>query len=324
MGEPLPAFVRPMLATPGELPARDEGWAYEVKWDGVRAVVFVEDGRVRLMSRRGNDVTASYPELQALAGELPGRPAVLDGEIVALDEDGRPDFGLLQGRIHLTERAQVARMVLRTPVTLMLFDVLHLDGGVAMPLPWSDRRALLESLALEGGHWRTPPSFAGDGRAVAAGAAAQGLEGVVAKLVASPYRPGRRSESWRKVKIVATQDVVIGGYTVGDGARGASFGALLMGLPGEDGRLSYVGKVGGGFSEEALREMVARLAPLRARANPFDESLRPAETAGVVFVESRLVAEVRYQQWTRDGRLRAPTWRGLRPDVGPDEVVRGG
>jgi bifunctional non-homologous end joining protein LigD len=322
VGEPLPAMIQPMLATAGELPASDDGWSFEIKWDGVRSVVFLEAGRLRLMSRNGRDVTVTYPELRPLAAAA-GRPVALDGEIVALDGDGRPSFNLLQTRINIADAGHAARLAERTPATLMIFDVLHLDGGSAMPLPWSQRRELLESLELDGPSWRTPPVFPGEGRALLAGAREQGLEGVVAKLTSSPYRPGRRSEAWRKVKAVKTTDVVIGGFTTGDRSRAASFGALLVGVPAGDGLLTYIGRVGSGFDKRALDEMVARLLPIRTDRSPFGDSLKPTEAAGAVFVEPRLVGEVRYLEWTRERRLRAPVWRGLRPDVEPGDVEAG-
>jgi bifunctional non-homologous end joining protein LigD len=320
VGESLPAMIAPMLATAGELPASDDGWSFEVKWDGVRSIAFLEAGRLRLMSRRGNDVTVTYPELGPLAAAAGGRPIVLDGEIVALDEDGKPSFNRLQARINVADGHQAARLAERAPATLMIFDVLHLDGGSAMPLPWSERRELLESLELVGPSWRTPPVFPGEGRALLAAAREQGLEGVVAKLTTSPYRPGRRSEAWRKVKAVRTIDVVIGGFTTGDRSRAASFGALLVGVPDPQGLLTYVGRVGSGFDQRALDDIVGRLLPLRREASPFGASLKPAEAAVAVFVEPTLVGEVRYLEWTRERRLRAPVWRGLRPDMEPSDV----
>jgi bifunctional non-homologous end joining protein LigD len=321
--EPLPASIAPMLAVPAErLPDRDEEWGFEVKWDGVRTVVLVEEGRVRLLSRRANDVTVAYPEMAALGAALAGRPAVLDGEIVAVDERGRPSFAELQPRIHVADPRQAARLAASTPATLMVFDVLHLDGRSTLALPYLERRELLASLDLGGPHWRTAAYYVGGGEALAAAAREQGLEGVVAKLLVSRYLPGRRSESWRKVKNVATQDVVIGGFTIGEGSRAGSFGALLIGVGQPDGRLSFAGRVGSGFDDRALADLRGRLSALRADHNPFDAPLPRADGAHAVFVEPRLVGEVRFQQWTRDGRLRAPVWRGLRPDVDPAQVRR--
>jgi bifunctional non-homologous end joining protein LigD len=183
---------------------------------------------------------------------------------------------------------------------------------------------MLASLDLSGPHWRTPAFYAGGGAALASAAREQGLEGVMAKLLSGSYLPGRRSGSWRKVKNVATQDVVIGGYTIGDGSRAGSFGALLVGVPTEAGGLAFAGRVGSGFDDRALADMVLRLAALRTDRNPFGETLPRAEEAHAVFVEPRMVGEVRYQQWTRDGRLRAPVWRGLRQDVSPEQPRRQG
>lgn len=319
----LPASIPPMLAVAGELPATDAGWSYEIKWDGVRAIVLLEEGTARVLSRSGRDVSVAYPELQPLAAAAGARALALDGEIVALDEQGRPSFGRLQPRMHVLDPHRAALLAERTPATLMVFDVLQVDERATLPLPYEERRRLLESLDLHGESWRTPPRFTGDGHAVAEGAAEQGLEGVVAKLSASPYRPGRRSSAWRKVKSTATQDVVVAGYTLGEGSRGSSFGALVLGVPGPDGRLVYIGRVGSGFAEGDLADLLARLEPLRTEVNPFGGALEQRVPGRVVWVEPRLVGEVRYQEWSRDRRLRAPIWRGLREDLEPADVVAG-
>lgn len=321
--EPLPSMIQPMLATAGKLPRSDEGWAYEMKWDGVRAVVFVEAGRVRLMSRNSRDVSVSYPELANLGGQLGPLDAALDGEIVALDAAGRPSFSALQQRMHISDAGRAAKLAAQQPVTLLLFDALHLDGRSTLRLAYSDRRRVLESLELAGPHWRTPGSFTGGGAAVAQASREQGLEGVVAKRLTSVYQPGRRSEAWRKVKVFSTQEVVVVGYTTGQGWRGGSFGALLLAVPDAAGAggLRYVGRVGSGFTEEVLADLGARFAALARIENPFSGTVPAAETAGAVFVEPRLVAEIRYGEWTPDGRLRHPSWRGLRPDKVPADVV---
>ena len=313
-----------MTAVLGELPERDAEWGFEVKWDGVRTIALVEEGRVRLLSRRGRDVSVAYPELAGLAGALEGRAVALDGEIVAVDEAGRPSFAALQPRMHVADARQAARLAGSIPATLMAFDVLHLDGRSTTTLAYRERRALLSSLRVEGPHWRTPAYYEGGGAHLAAAAREQGLEGVLAKLLTSRYLPGRRSASWRKVKNVATQDVVIGGFTVGDGSRGGSFGALLIGVHGPEGTLRFAGRVGSGFDDRALADLAARMAPLRVERSPFDSPLPRPDAALAVYVEPRLVGEVRFQQWTRDGRLRAPVWRGLRADRDPAEVRREG
>lgn len=318
--EPLPDVIPPMLATAGDLPTDEEGWAFELKWDGIRALAFIEGGRLRLVSRNGRECTDAYPELAGLAAALGSRQVVLDGEVVAFDADGRPSFEALQPRVHLADAAEARRAARRDPVSYLVFDLLHLDGSSLLERPYAERRRLLEGLGLGGERWAVPAAHAGPGADLLEAARANGLEGVVAKRIDSRYRPGRRSRSWVKVKVTSTQEVVIGGWSPGKGAR-AGLGALLLGVPSPRG-LEYVGKVGTGFTEATLAELTRRLEGLRRGWSPFASAVPAAEATRAVWVEPVLVGEVRYAEWTRAGRLRAPAWRGLRPDKTPAEVVR--
>ena len=249
---PLPARVAPMVATLADaLPADDERWAYEMKWDGVRAVVHVEGGRPTAWSRNDIDITDTYPELRAMAESMGATQAVLDGELVALDPDGRPSFELLQPRMHVSGAARIRRLTVSVPVTYFIFDVLHLDGRSTMSAPYRERRALLEDLDLSGPSWRTPPAWFGGGPAVLAAAREQHLEGVVAKQIESAYQPGARSRSWLKIKNLRTQEVLIAGWRPGQGRRADSIGSLLLAIPAADG-LRYAGKVGTGFTTATL------------------------------------------------------------------------
>ena len=318
----LPTGLRPMAATAGELP-RDEPpetarWSYEVKWDGVRVLVAVADGRVRLTSRNGNDVTAAYPELQGLAAALGPRTALLDGEVVAF-RDGRPDFGLLQTRMHVSRPSPA--LVRGTPVTLLLFDLLHLDGASLLERSYDERRAALEGLGLDGPSWSVPPAFAGTGSAVLDATRAQGMEGVVAKRRDSRYEPGRRSDCWVKVKHVRRQSAVVAGWKPGEGGRTGRVGSLLLGVQGERG-LEYAGHVGTGFSSAVLRLLSERLEPLRRATSPFDEPVPREHARSAIWVEPRLVCDVDFTDWTRDGRLRHPSFKGLRDDLDPTDTRR--
>lgn len=320
--EPLPELVRPMLATASEmLPAPDEQWGYEFKWDGVRAVAYLDGGRLRLVSRNDRDVTASYPELRAVGEAVGVRTLVLDGEIVAFDEENRPSFGALQERMHVTDGARARRLAQHTPVAYLAFDLLHLDGRPTIGLPYEERREILESLRLAGDHWQTPPWFRGGGADVLDAAARTGLEGIVAKRLGSHYLPGRRSSDWVKVKHLRSQEAVVVGWTPGQGRRQGGIGALLLAVPGEEG-LEYVGKVGTGFTDAMLDDLRGRLEALRRRDPPVSGPLPRGQVAGASWVDPVLVGEVAFGEWTRDGRLRHPRWRGLRPDKDPDDVVR--
>ena len=317
--DPLPEALRPMLATPGLLPEDSAGWAFEVKWDGVRAILYVEGGRVRALSRNDLDVTSSFPELAEIGKYLGMTTCVLDGEIVALDDDGRPSFARLQRRLHVRDGRDARRRAVADPVNFIAFDVLYLDGRLHLDESYDDRRALLESLKLSGPGFTTTESFLNvTGADVLAGTVANGLEGVVAKRRDSTYRPGRRSADWVKVKSTSTQEVVIGGWTEGKGERSAELGALLLGIPASSGLL-YVGKVGTGFSDRARHELLGDLRPLATAASPFGEGVPSGEAAH--FVRPELVAEVGYSEWTPAGRLRHPTWKGLRIDKSPRNVV---
>ena len=316
--EPMPDQLATMLARTGSLPREDESYGYEVKWDGIRALLFCDHGHLVLQGRNGTDFTARYPELRELGRVLGAQRVVLDGEVVALDAEGRPSFERLQSRMHLASDSAVRRRMRDIPATYVIFDLLYLNGHSTMALPYEERRALLERLELEGPAWRTPGYHRGGGRALLDATAELGVEGIVAKRLDCPYEPGRRSSAWIKVKNVLVQDVVIGGYTPGQGGRGGSLGALAVGVM-DEGRLVYAGKVGTGFTETTLGLLRRELEPLRSSESPFHGRQPPK---GTQFVEPRLVASVELREWTRTGTLRAPSFKGLRPDKDPAEAVR--
>ncbi len=314
----MPEHVLPMLATPGPLPTDDAHWSFEMKWDGVRALVAVTDDRVRITSRRGNDVGDRYPELHGLAGKV-GGGALLDGEIVAVDTTGRPSFEVLQQRMNVASVDVAARLAARVPVVLMLFDVLWLDGRLVTDLPYTERRALLHALGLASPHWQTPPAHTGDGAAVRDAATALGLEGVVAKRLDSRYEAGRRSPAWRKTKVDHSQELVVGGWLPGTGRLETHLGSLLVGYYDDEHRLHYAGRVGSGI-DEATRARLEALVARHARATaPFVDLPRLKDAR---FVEPVLVVEVRFHEWTQAGILRHPRYAGLRDDKDPAEVVR--
>ncbi|MFH8369445.1 non-homologous end-joining DNA ligase [Streptomyces sp. NPDC018031] len=312
--------LAPMLATPGPLPPPGRtgtaDWAYEVKWDGARALVELPgDGGVRLVSRTGRLVTAAYPELAGIGP--PGLSAVLDGEIVVLDEAGRPDFGRMQQRMGLTRPAAVRAAVRAHPVTLMLFDVLHLAGRSTLELPYAERRRLLEALPVTGPRVAVPPYWPpGEGPAALAWTREHGLEGVVAKRVSSAYEPGRRTRDWIKTKHVRTLDVRIGGW-VAKPPGTTAVRSLLVGVETAGG-LAFAGSVGTGFSYAESRRLAGLLRPLEVAAPPFADGGAVGTGYPPRWVRPELSGEVEYLEWTRGGRLRAPVWRGLR---GPPDVV---
>lgn len=315
---PVPRDLAPMLATAGGLPRDDDGWAYEVKWDGVRALVAVEQGRLRMASRRGNDVTAAYPELAGLCRQLGATSALLDGEVVTF-RGGLPDFGLLQSRMHVAGPS--AALLHAAPVTFLAFDLLHVDGQSMLDCSYDERRAALDALGLAGDHWQVPPAFPGGGEAVLAATKAQGMEGVVAKRRDARYTPGRRTECWVKVKHVRRQSVVVAGWKPGEGGRAGRVGSLLLGVQGEDG-LQYAGHVGTGFSAATLTLLGRALATLRRDSSPFGTPVPREHARTAIWVEPELVVDVEFAEWTRDGRLRHPSYQGLRDDLDPADVVR--
>ncbi len=315
--EPMPERIDPMLAKTGPLPAEDGRWAYEIKWDGVRAVGYAEGGRLRLVSRNGNDITPRYPELREIGRALAGHEAIVDGEVVAFGPEGRPSFQLLQRRMHLTSEHAVRRLSQSDPVHYVVFDLLWLDGHSLLDLHYEQRRALLLQLDLQGPTWQTPAHHVGDGAAMLEATRAQGLEGVIAKRLDCPYTPGKRSTGWVKVKNFRQTDVVVGGWIGGEGKRRGRLGALVVGFYA-DGELKYAGRVGTGFSEAELDRLGAMLEPLATDTSPFSGRQPPKATQ---FVEPRLVAVVDYGEMTQAGTLRHPSYKGLRDDIDPADVT---
>lgn len=305
-----------MLATTGPLPT-GPGWSYEFKWDGVRALAIAGNNRLRLYARSGAEVTAAYPELVGLADALP-EEAWLDGEIVALDERGRPSFTTLAERMHVRDKPRAAKLAGTYPVTYMIFDLLRLAGHDLTNQPYDLRRGTLESLDLMGERWLVPPRF-DDGPATVLAAREYALEGVVAKRLNSAYRPGQRSLDWIKVKHDHTDDFVVGGFR--PGAR--ALGALLVGVPGADGRLEFRGRVGGGISAASERALLAELRPRATPQSPFAAPLAREDAKDATWVRPELVVEVKYGQRTPDGRLRFPRFLRLRPDKTPEDCVDG-
>jgi bifunctional non-homologous end joining protein LigD len=314
--EPMPDRLEPMLARTGPLPRDDENWAYEIKWDGVRAIAFVEGGRLRLQARSGRDVTPRYPELRPLAAALAGREVILDGEVVAFD-GARPSFQRLQSRMHLTSEHAVRRLARDDPVHYIAFDLLYLDGRSLLDLRYDERRAKLAELELQGPTWQAPAHHVGDGAALLELTRAQRLEGVIAKRLDCPYTPGRRTSAWIKVKNIGTTDVVIGGWLPGEGGRSGRLGALVIGIPDDEGLLRYSGRVGTGFTEAELMRLGAMLDELATEASPFAGRQPPKQTR---FVEPRLVARVEFTERTQGGTLRQPSYKGVRDDVAPEDV----
>jgi bifunctional non-homologous end joining protein LigD len=317
-----PADLRPMLATAGLLPPDDAGWAYELKWDGLRALAFLSGGAVRLTSRTGRDITRTYPELASAPALTGSSEAVLDGEIVAFGGGSWPDFEALQQRMNIGSAAQAAVLADQIPVSYLAFDLLWLDGRPLLEAPYTRRREMLEGLGLERGRWQVPPSFTGEaGSDIQALSVQQQLEGVVAKRLASRYEPGRRSAAWRKIKNLFRQEFVIGGWKPGEGGRAGWVGSLLVGVQAEGG-LRYSGHVGTGFTQQTLRMLGDRLGALRRDTSPFAGQV-PAEDARFArWAEPALVAEVEFRGWTKSGRLRGPAYKGLRDDKDPADVVR--
>ena len=311
-----------MLAGGSTAPRSLEGWMVEPKWDGVRVMVTVHDGRVRLTSRNGNDVTAAYPELAGLAAALEGRSAVLDGEVVTFDDRGRPSFQRLQRRMHV--RSPAADLVGQVPVEAILFDVLWVDGELLTGRPTTGRRRALEGLGIDTPCWRVTPLMPPAPVDELLRACQQvGLEGYMLKRADAPYLPGRRSPAWVKLKCVQRREMVVGGWLPGQGGRSGSIGSLAVGLygldratGGSDGRLRFAGAVGSGLTEDWIRQLTSVFDRAARNDNPFAEQL-----IGVRFVEPVLVAEVGYSHVTEGGTLRHPTLQGFRTDLDPAEVV---
>jgi bifunctional non-homologous end joining protein LigD len=315
--EEFPAHLAPMLAESGDGAHSEPGWRYEPKLDGYRVIAFVTGGRVRLQSRRGLDLTPCFPEI---ASELAAHPAgqmILDGEIVALGADGRPSFNALQNRAQLKSAAEIAAAQRASPVVLVCFDLLHFAGLNLRAAPYLDRRRYLAQCLLPGAHLQLVHA-SDDAEQLYAAALEHGFEGIVAKRGGSPYREGRRSSDWLKLKATQSGEFLIGGYTRGNGAR-APLGALLLGYR-EGKELRYAGHVGSGLDEASIAALLERSAKLRRPDSPFAE--RPPLHRPTTWLTPRLVAEVSYSEWTKAGALRAPVFLRLRDDIDPQSVRR--
>jgi bifunctional non-homologous end joining protein LigD len=314
-------FVPPMLATlgtPGDLEDESD-WAFEMKWDGIRAIAVVDGNEVGLFTRKGNDVTAAYPEVVEALTQLELADSILDGEIVALNDAGAPDFGLLQQRMGLTKPAEIEAAAERVEATYMVFDLLATDGQGMRNDHYVDRRAALTKLDVDDGHTiLVPPAYEGTLAKAIASSKKLGLEGVIAKRRESRYVGEKRSSSWTKIKHQRMQEVVIGGWKPGTGSRGGTIGSLLLGIPGDDG-LQYVGKVGTGFTQRTLADLLKTLTPLERKTSPFVDAPRDVQR-DARWVTPKIVGEVQFGEWTHSGNLRHPSWRGVRTDKDPADV----
>jgi bifunctional non-homologous end joining protein LigD len=322
--DPLPTALAPMLAVPADrLPPDPSHYTFEIKWDGVRAIAFW-DGRgapLRLSSRNQLDITVAYPELRTLADALAGHSAVLDGEVVAMNDAGQPSFARLQKRIHVRDPRAVARLAVEVPVFYVLFDLLYLDGRSLLREPYARRRELLEGLALAGPNWQVTPARVGEGAAMLAAARQNNLEGIVAKRLDSAYEPGRRSPAWLKIKVVQRQEFVVGGWLPQRGGADGRVGSLLLGYYDcRGGPLHFAGAVGTGFSDATHAALVPVLRRHARPDSPFAEPI--AGKAGARFIEPRLVAEVEYRRWPEGGLVQHAAFLGLRRDKDPRQVVR--
>ena len=307
--------MQPMLAAVADGIPRGPDWVHEVKWDGMRVLADVRDGRLVLSSRTGRDVSVSFPELQGLAGTY--EDLLLDGEVVALD-GGRPSFGALAERMHVSSARRAAQLASTRPVTFMAFDLLRLFGSDLTSQPWTARRELLERLELGSSAWQVPPVY-DDGEELFEATRDQGLEGVVSKRRSSPYAPGRRSPDWRKSPHRATLSVVVGGWRpeVGTTSR---LGAVLVATPDGRGGWAYAGRVGAGLAGTAGARVGRLLEPLRRDDSPFSNEVPREDAAGATWVHPQLVVEVQSLGRGSTGKLRQPAYLGVRTDLTPDDL----
>lgn len=308
--------MRPMLASPTTAVPTGAQWLHEVKWDGMRLLADVHDGRLALTSRNGNEATASFPELDGLKDAYDD--LLLDGEVVAL-EAGRPSFAMLAERMHVQDRRRAERLAAANPVTFMVFDLLRLFGQDLTGQPLSARRELLERLDLTGPHWQVPPVY-DDGAGLFAATGDQGLEGVVSKRRSSPYLPGRRSTEWLKVAHHRNVSAVIGGWRPEKTNDAGRLGAVLLGVPSPGG-WHYAGKMGSGIAGAAQRRLTDLLASLRADASPFCDAVPALDARGATWVRPEVVVEARVLGVTREGRLRQPAYLGVRTDLTPEDLM---
>lgn len=312
-----------MKATTSASAPQGDDWIHEVKWDGMRLLARLAGGDVTLASSNGLDATTRFPELDGLAAAC-GCDAVLDGEVVAFDDGGRPDFGLLQHRMHVASAHEAQRRAAERPTSLALFDVLWLDGHDLTGLPWRERRSVLENLVEPAPSWRVP-GVHDDGEALLDVARTQRLEGIVSKHVESTYLPGRRTTQWRKVKVRCEQEFVVGGWWPGEGNRSGGMGSLLVGVYDPDARgrpLRFAGKVGTGFTASVLADYERLFAPLEIDDPPFDPPPPRPLARRAHWVRPEVVVQVQFGEWTADGVLRHPSHVGRRIDKEPTEVVR--
>lgn len=321
----MPQTLAPMLAVMGTMPDEPDAYAFEYKWDGVRAIAFFDRDRLRLLSRNQLDITFRYPELSALADALAGQRVILDGEIVALDDAGRPSFAQLQKRMHVADRAAIRRLSKSVPIWYVLFDILHFDGRSTMSLPYADRREILESTTLGGPFWQITPAHVGQGKEMLEAARQNQLEGLIAKRLDSVYEPGRRSPAWLKIKIVQRQEFVVGGWIdqQGDPSR---VGSLLIGYYDcadarkRDAKLHFAGGIGTGFTDAEHARLMSLLRRHEVKQSPFAE--RIAKAAVAHYVMPTLVAEIEYRRWPAGGQVQQGAYKGLRSDKPARQIIK--
>jgi bifunctional non-homologous end joining protein LigD len=307
--------MRPMLASRGDSVPTGPGWIHEVKWDGMRVLAEVTDGSLRLWSRNENDVTVSFPELLDV-GVLAAHDVLVDGEVVAMAA-GLPTFGALADRMHVASPARARALARTNPVTLLVFDLLRLDGRDLTAEPWSVRRRELEALGIGSDHWQVPPTY-DDGVMLLEATRQQGLEGVVSKKRSSRYHVDRRTKEWLKFPIRSASSYVVGGWRRETGS-GSRLGALLVGRPTPEG-LSYRGRVGSGIAGRTGQQLIEVLDPLRADASPFCDEVPRVDATGTTWVRPEVVVEVATLGVTPGGRLRQPSYQGVRRDLAPSDL----
>lgn len=315
----MPDQIEPMVATTTTtLPRPDDAWAFELKWDGIRAIAHVSKGSVRFASRTLRDITGVYPELGPIGESVAADAAALDGEIIAFDSAGQPSFERLQRRMNVSAPHEVAAARREVPVAYVVFDLLACDGRSLLRDPYTERREALAQVLSDGPRWQVPEPQIGGGAELLAVTGELGLEGIVAKRLSSTYQPGRRSRDWLKVKNVRHQDAVIGGWIRGEGRLHDTVGALVLGVYDGD-ALQFVGKVGTGFDDSTRDHLRTLLRRLHTSHSPFTGRQPQSST---VFVEPTLVCEVSFAHWTDGTTLRHPVFRGLRHDKDPSDVIR--